>query len=82
MFCNLTDGAVEIYFQHMKNRPIFGSEEKRLELLAKLNTIKGVSIPQDRISARPSFSIALLTDKNEMKKFTDIFDWYWKEQGL
>ncbi|MCR6637855.1 MAG: hypothetical protein NVV82_02355 [Sporocytophaga sp.] len=81
-FAIWTDGAVEIYFQHMKNRPIFGSEEKRLELLAKLNTIKGVSIPQDRISARPSFSIALLTDKNEMKKFTDIFDWYWKEQGL
>ena len=81
-FAIWTDGAVEIYFQHMKNRPVFESEEKRKELLDKLNSIKGVSIPSDRISARPSFSIALLTDKTELNKFMDIFNWYWSEQGL
>ncbi len=79
-FAIWTDGTVEIYFQHMKGRPPFDKEEKRKELCIKLNSIKGVSIPEDRISARPGFSISLLTDKNEMRKFIDAFNWYWNEK--
>ena len=81
-FAIWTDGLIEIYFQHMKGRLPFDKEEKRKELLNMLNSIKGVSIPEDRLSARPSFPISLLTDKFEMKKFIDAFNWYWNEQQL
>ncbi len=81
-FAIWTNGIVEIYFQHMKGRPPFDKEERRMELLDKLNSIKGVSIPESKINARPSFKIALLTDANEMKKFLDAFSWYWDEQKL
>lgn len=81
-FALWTDGTVEIYFQHMKNRPPFDDISKRKELLDKLNLIKGVSIPDNKVSARPSFSIALLTDTIEMEKFMEAFNWYWNEQQL
>ncbi|MBK7691370.1 MAG: hypothetical protein IPJ31_09705 [Bacteroidetes bacterium] len=81
-FALWVDGFVEIYFQHMKNRPVFDQEDKRLELLNKLNTIPGVAIPQERVSARPNFPLAVLNTETELQKFMDIFDWYWKEQGL
>ena len=70
---------VEIYFQHMKNRPPFDDEGKRKELLDRLNAIKGVNIPQDRISARPSFPLAVLLDTTERNKLIDAFNWYFKE---
>ncbi|MDI9365462.1 MAG: hypothetical protein QM541_10955 [Flavobacterium sp.] len=79
-FAIWTDGAVEIYFQHMKSRPPFDNEEKRLELLDRLNQIKGVNIPREKVNARPSFPISLLTDKTELQKFIDTFNWYWSEQ--
>lgn len=79
-FALWTDGSVEIQFQHMKTRPPFNNEGKRLALLDKLNEINGVQIPKEKVSARPSFPISLLTDKNEMKKFIDAFNWYWNEQ--
>lgn len=81
-FALWTDGSVEIQFQHMKTRPPFDNEEKRLQLLDKLNKIKGVRIPKEKVSSRPSFPISLLTDKVEMKKFIDAFDWYWNEQSF
>lgn len=76
------DGFVEIYFQHMKNRPVFDQEDKRLELLSKLNTILGLAIPQKRVSARSNFPLAVVYPEAELQKFMDIFDWYWRQQGL
>ncbi len=81
-FALWVDGSVEIYFQHMKGRPVFDNEEKRIELLIKLNTIKGVSIPVEKVSARPNFPLALLNDLTALQQFMDIFDWYWLEQGV
>lgn len=75
LFAIWTTGITEIYFQWYNNPP-FDSEEKRLELLHKLNQIKGVKISEDRISARPNIPLHLLTDKNEFKKFTDIYAWF------
>ncbi len=78
-FALWTTGSVEIYFQWYKKRPPFESDEKRLELLSKLNTIKGVNISIDKISARPNIPLSLLVDKLELQKFTAIFEWYFSE---
>ena len=74
-FAVWTYGTVEIYFQHLKNRPIFSSENKRLELLQMLNSIPGVSIPENTLSKRPSISLDLLKDEKSLGLFFNAFDW-------
>ncbi len=76
LFALWTTGTVEIYFQWHKNKQPFDSEQKRLELLNRLNQIKGVSISADKISARPNIPLSLLSDKNEYQKFIDIYKWF------
>lgn len=78
-FAVWTYGSVEIYFQHMKNRPAFRSDAKRLELLKKLNEIPGVLIPESAITRRPSFSLDVLRDKKSLKMFLDVFEWLIEE---
>jgi hypothetical protein len=79
LFALWTTGTVEIYFQWHKHKPPFDSEQKRLELLNKLNQINGVNISQDKISARPNIPLSLLTDKIEFQKFIDIYKWFIEE---
>lgn len=79
LFALWTTGTVEIYFQWHKHKPPFDSEQKRLELLNKLNLIKGVDISPDRISARPNIPLNLLIDKKEFQKFIDIYKWFIEE---
>ena len=71
-------GTVEIQFEYYKNPP-FNDEQKRLELLDKLNLIKGVNIPNSKISSRPGISYALLIDKTEYQKFIDAYEWFFEE---
>ena len=74
-FAVWTYGTVEVYFQHLKNRPVFSSENKRLELLRKLNSIPGVSIPENTLSKRPNISLGLLQDEKSLELFFAAFDW-------
>lgn len=78
-FALWTTGAVEIYFQWYKHRLPFESEQKRLELLDKLNQINGVSIPVDKIDKRPNIPLNLLVDEKEYQKFLDIYRWFIEE---
>ncbi len=70
-----TYGSVEIYFQHLKNRPVFRTEPKRLELLHRLNSIPGVSISENALTKRPNFSLELLRDEKSLNLFFAAFDW-------
>jgi hypothetical protein len=76
LFSLWTTGNVEIYFQWNKRKAPFDSEQKILELLKKLNQIKGVNITIDKISARPNFPLSLLIDKMEYQKFIEIYKWF------
>jgi hypothetical protein len=78
-FALWTTGTVEIYFQWHKTKPPFDSEEKRFEFLNKLNQIKGVNIPIDKISARPNIPLSLFDDKIEFQKFIEAYKWFFDE---
>ncbi len=78
-FAIWTNGSIEIYFQHYKNRPPFDSIEKRKELLEELNNIKGVKIPESKIDERPNIEIKLLQDNSEYERFIKIFDSFFEE---
>jgi hypothetical protein len=78
-FAIWTYGKIEIYFQWYKDKPPFDSIETRKKILGKLNEIKGVSIPENKIDKRPSIDIKLLKDKSEYEKFIKIYDWFFDE---
>ncbi|WP_066832767.1 hypothetical protein [Rufibacter ruber] len=74
-----TNGYVEMYFQYYKDQPAFQHEQKRLELLERLNQIEGVSIARDKVTMRPSFRLHLLTDEKQLQKFIEVIDWIIEE---
>jgi hypothetical protein len=74
-----TYGRIEIQFQQMKTSPPFEDEAKRMELLAQLNTLPGVSFPPDAITRRPSLPLSLLLDDAVLQRFLAICDWIFQE---
>lgn len=70
-----TYGRLEISFQYMTNGP-FADEEKRRELLAKLNALPGVQIENTSLSRRPSFRLAVLANESARAGFLDACDWF------
>jgi len=74
-----TNGTVEIYFQWYAYKEPFSSEQKRIELLNRLNSIPDVSIPTDAIERRPSISLSVLDNDTALEQFFETFDWVIKE---
>jgi hypothetical protein len=74
-----TYGTIEVQFQMMKNKSPFDNEDKRLELLQRLNEISGISFPSDAINRRPSLGLSTLEDEAVLKKFLNTFDWVIQE---
>lgn len=71
-----TYGGVEVNFQFM-TAPPFDDYDLRRELLARLNKLPGVSIPDDAITRRPRIELALLgRDETMLRDFIAIFDWF------
>ena len=72
-----SNGFVEIQFQHMIGRPQrpFDDEHECRQLQSRLNEIKGLSIPDDRLDKRPSFRISTLANKDDCSQFLGILDW-------
>lgn len=75
-FAVLTNGAVQIQFGTMLNRAVFSDEQKRAELLRKLNSLPGVAIPEPGLTKYPSLPITLLADENSLQQFLSVWDWY------
>ncbi len=79
MFGLWTYSTLEILFQYYKDSIPFNSEQKRLELLERLNKIKGLNIPINKVSTRPNIPYKLLIDEEEFQKFINTSEWYLNE---
>jgi hypothetical protein len=79
LFAVWTYSAVEVYFYWYQYRPPFDREEKRLEILAKLNEIEGVNLPPDSINKRPSIKLSTFTAPGKLEKFFSVFEWMLEE---
>lgn len=79
LFAAWTYGAIEIYFQWLKEKPPFDAEAKRLQLLQRLNRVRGADIPSDAIGRRPSIRLDLLAAPEAMEPFLDALDWALEE---
>jgi hypothetical protein len=69
-----TYGRVEIGFQHLM-KSSFRDEEKRRELLGRLNAIEGINLSADRITLRPSFLLTSILDERRLGQFVDVMSW-------
>jgi hypothetical protein len=74
----LTYGRVEIEFQYLMRGP-FEAEDRRRELLARLNGVDGLSLPANSISRRPTFSLTLLSTGDRLAAFLSVMDWLVEE---
>jgi hypothetical protein len=79
LFAVWTNGVVEIYFQWYQYKPQFELEQKRLEILRRLNDIEGVQLPADAIKRKPSIKLSVLADEESLAKFLAIFEWMLEE---
>src|ERR1700730_6419751 len=67
-------GRIEIRFQYLLRGP-FESEEKRRELLSKLNEIRDVNLAEDSITKRPPIGLKALLGEPELTRFLEVMDW-------
>jgi hypothetical protein len=74
LFALWTSGRIEMQFQHMMRVPPFDDENRRRELIEKLNRINGVTIPTEKNEVRPSFDMLALKAENERVEFTKIIE--------
>jgi len=69
-------GRVKVRFGHIMNRnPPFASDDKRLDLLGRLNKIPGVSLPQDSIDRYPSIPLSALANPKALEQFLEVIAW-------
>jgi len=74
-----TSDSLQFNFGLIQYQPPFDSEEKRLELLAKLNDFVEKKLPKDAINKYPSTSLSGLKKSSALEKFKSTFDWFIQE---
>lgn len=68
--------SIELYFYWWASKAPFNDKNKRIEILNKLNSIEGISIPIDGIDRRPNIPLDTMSNETTLKKFLDVMDWY------
>ncbi len=66
--------GVVIPFGNMVSQPIFGTEEKQLELIAKFNSIPGIYIDQAKVKKYPSIDVLLLQEPSVFNAFINVIE--------
>jgi len=80
-FFNIISGTIYVWFdqEHILKYPPFDDELKRLNLVKRLNNIKGMNFREDKLASSSSSELTGLVDDKEFEKFCDIFDWMVEE---
>jgi hypothetical protein len=73
-----TYGRTEIEFQYLMRGP-FASEDKRRELLRRLNDIEGIALAGDSITRRPTIPITAFSSDVRLKAFLEVMSWLVRE---
>ena len=75
MFTMWTDGGIQIQFSSMGSPP-FSDPGNRLELLHRLNSLKGVQLKESSIDQWPMIKLARLIDSAALREFLETWDWF------
>lgn len=71
-----TNGGIDIHFKDWVDLPPFDSREKRIEMLGKLNGIRGVRIPESKVIDRPPIPVRVLRDRENLDQFIEAYHWF------
>ncbi|QNP65436.1 GmrSD restriction endonuclease domain-containing protein [Streptomyces genisteinicus] len=69
-------GTAEVVFQYLASRRPFTDRALRAELLARLNTMDGVDIPEGKLDLRPAFRLEILDDPRNRALLTETLAWF------
>lgn len=75
LFGTWTDSTVEIQFSTLQRRTAFEDEQRRLELLRRLNEIPSVQIEVSRVTGLPKIPFAALQPEGHLDKFLEAIEW-------
>lgn len=70
-----TYGRVEVQLQYLRQKPAFQSEERRREILQRLNEIPGVDLSADAIARRPSIPLETLRAPGAVDAVLSTLTW-------
>ncbi len=68
-------GRIDVLFDQLRETDAFRDDEKRLEVLRRLNRIPGMGMPEFTINKRPAFSLNALVSDEAFEQFTSTFRW-------
>lgn len=71
-----SSGELQISFQYMLGRPVFGETEMREELRKRLNAVPGFSIDASSLERRPVVKLSALMAANSTGSFLEVCDWF------
>jgi len=72
-----TYGTVEVQFKYMKSP--FHVEDRRRELLYRLQSATAITLDEKRLDKRPTFPLAGLIQPEQLQGFLATFDWFVEE---
>lgn len=71
LFTVYTSGRIEFDFKHFP----FKSEESKQELMKRLNSIKGVSLPSEALATWAGFPLSVLKLETGFQNFVETINW-------
>lgn len=71
LFAVYTSSKIEFDFKHFP----FESEESKQELMKRLNSIKGVSLPSEALASWAGFPLSVLKLETEYQSFVETINW-------
>ncbi|SNX58056.1 uncharacterized protein with ParB-like and HNH nuclease domain [Streptomyces sp. TLI_55] len=78
-------GTAEVVFQYLAARDPFTDRALRAELLARLNKLEGVDIPEGKLELRPNVRLSLLEKNGNLDLLTETLMWFrdrWESRDM
>ncbi len=70
-----SDGNLQILFSWMKGNKPFDDEQKRLELLRRVNDSTGASFQTEAINRQPTLKLSIFKNEAVLNQFLESLDW-------
>ncbi|WP_339909879.1 hypothetical protein [Symmachiella dynata] len=74
LFAVWTTGRFEFQFQHLLWIPPFATDEERKAVVKEFRSIRGIDLPEDAVTRRPSLPLKVLSDDTELRQFLTTFE--------
>lgn len=71
-----SDGTINLMFQYMLGRPVFGNEALRAEFRRRLNEVPGIALAEGAISKRPTIPLGPIAEAGGADRLLAALDWF------